>query len=201
MPIGNPPTKPAADASDAEHAKYRHDFDLYVAEKLAELAETELQLKTDQKTADEKLRDLDGRERGIEDQEKNLDEERNKVEARSVFVASEEENLRKEEKNYTDKMNILKMQQAEAKVEEKRLKALKRELEEKGGAGIGGLPPALTDILLQQKTLLEKQVILEQEREAREKEERQRKQRECSLEKALNHPFSEEMMERGLKHI
>ena len=190
MPIGDPPTKPAPDASDAEHEKYRQDFDAYVADKLAELAETELQLKTDQKTADEKLRDLDGREKEIEDQEKNLEVERDRLEAKSVFVASEEENLRKEEKSYTDKMNILKMQQAEAKVEEKRLKALKKELEEKGGAGAGtGLPPALTDILLQQKTLLEKQVILEQEREAREKEEKEKRAKRVLIGKGIKPPI------------
>ena len=34
MPIGDPPTKPADDASDAEMEKYRHDFDVYVAEKI-----------------------------------------------------------------------------------------------------------------------------------------------------------------------
>ena len=156
MPIGNPPTKPAADASDAEHAKYRHDFDIYVAEKLAEFADTEISLKEDQKAAEEKLTDLADREKHLVDWEKSLATEKDKLDAKEILVASDEENLRKEEKNYSDKLNVLKKQQAEAKVEEKRLKALKRELEEKGGGGIGGLPPALTDILLQQKTLLEK---------------------------------------------
>ena len=190
MPIGDPPTKPAPDASDADHEKYRHDFDAYVAEKLAELAETELHLKTDQKTVDEKLRDLDGRERGILDQEKALAIERDKVEARSVFVASEEEALKKDEKKYTDKLNILKMQQAEAKVEEKRLKALQKELEERGGAGGGtGLPPALTDILLQQKTLLEKQVKLEQEREDREQEELKKRSKRVLVGKGIKPPI------------
>ena len=153
MPIGDPPVKPAEDASEADHEKYRHDFDIYVAEKLAQFAETELNLRTDQKTADERLRDLDGRERGILSQEKALATERDKMDAREILVSSGEDSLRKDEKAYTDKMNILKMQQAEAQVEEKRLKALKRELEERGGAGGGtGLPPALADILLQQKT-------------------------------------------------
>ena len=190
MPIGDPPTKPAPDASDAEHEKYRHDFDVYVAEKLAELAETELHLKTEQKTADEKMRDLDGRERGILDQEKALASERDKVEARSVFVASEEEALRKDEKAYTDKLNILKMQQAEAKVEDKRLKALQKELEERGGAAGGtGIPPALTDILLQQKTLLETQVRLEQEREDREKEEIKKRAKRVLVGKGIKPPI------------
>ena len=190
MPIGDPPTKPAPDASDADHEKYRHDFDIYVAEKLAQFAETELNLRADQKTADERLRDLDGRERGILGQEKALATERDKMDAREILVSSGEEALRKDEKAYTDKMNILKMQQAEAQVEEKRLKALKKELEERGGAGGGtGLPPALTDILLQQKTLLEKQVKLEQEREDREQEEVKRRAKRVLIGKGIKPPI------------
>ena len=131
MPIGDPPTKPADDASDADFEKYRHDFDVYVAEKLAQFAETELNLRADQKTVDERLRDLDGRERGIVDQEKALATERDKMDAREIMVSSGEDALRKEEKNYTEKMNILKRQQAEAQVEEKRLKTLKKDLEER----------------------------------------------------------------------
>ena len=203
MPIGDPPTKPAPDASDADHEKYRHDFDVYVADKLAQFAETEPNLRTDQKTADERLRDLDGRERGIIGQEKVLATERDKMEAREIMVASGEEALRKDEKNYTDKMNILKMQQAEAKVEEKRLKALKKELEERGGAGGGtGLPPALTDILLQQKTLLEKQVKLEQEREDREQEENVKRAKRVLIGKGIKPPiFRGDEGERPAAHL
>ena len=190
MPIGDPPTKPADDASDADFEKYRHDFDVYVAEKLAQFAETEMNLKADQKTADERLRDLDGRERGILDQEKALATERDKMDAREILVSTGEEALKKDERAYTDKVNILKMQQAEAKVEEKRLKALKRELEERGVAGgATGLPPALTDILLQQKTLLEKQVRIEQEREAREKEEKEKRDKRVLIGKGIKPPI------------
>ena len=85
MPIGDPPTKPAPDASDADHEKYRHDFDVYVAEKLAEFAEIELHLKTDQDTVDERLRDLDGREKNIVDREKTLATEKDKLEAEKIY--------------------------------------------------------------------------------------------------------------------
>ena len=190
MPIGDPPTKPAPDASDADHEKYRHDFDAYVAEKLAEFAEIELHLKTDQKTVDERLRDLDGREKGIVDREKTLATEKDKLDAKEILVATDEEALRRDEKNYTDKLNILKRQQAEAKVEEKRLKALQKELDERGGVGGGtGLPPALTDILLQQKTLLEKQVRLEQEREDREQEELKKRAKRVLVGKGIKPPI------------
>ena len=124
MPIGDPPTKPAPDASDADHEKYRHDFDVYVAEKLAEFAETELHLKEDQKTVDERLRDLDGREKGIVDREKTLATEKDKLDAKEILVATDEEALRREEKNYTDKMNILKRQQAEAEGGRKEVEGL-----------------------------------------------------------------------------
>ena len=190
MPIGDPPTKPAPDASDADHEKYRHDFDVYVAEKLAEFAETELHLKTDQDTVDERLRNLDGREKDIVDREKTLATEKDKLEAEKIIVSTDEETLRREEKNYTAKMNILKRQQAEAQVEEKRLKALQKELEERGGAGGGtGLPPALTDILLQQKTLLEKQVRIEQDREEREKEEQEKRAKRVLIGKGIKPPI------------
>ena len=190
MPLGDPPAKPAPDASDAEHEKYRQDFDVYVAQKLAQFATTELNLRKDQETVDERLLDLDGREKGIEDKEKTLATEKDKIDAREILVASEEEALRKDEKNYIDKMNILKMQQAEAKVEEKRLKALKKELEERGGTGGGtGLPPALADILLQQKTLLERQVKIEQDREDREKEEKEKRAKRVLIGKGIKPPI------------
>ena len=197
-----PPTKPAADASDAEHAKYRHDFDVYVAEKLAEFADTEISLKEDQKAAEEKLTDLADREKHLVDREKSLASEKDKLDAKEILVATDEENLRIEEKNYSDKLNVLKKQQAEAKVEEKRLKALKKELEERGGAGAGGLPPALTDILLQQKTLLEKQVVLELEREAREKEEKEKRAKRVLIGKGIKpHIFRGDDGERPEAHL
>ena len=189
MPIGEPPTKPAADASDAEHEKYRKDFDAYVAQKLAEFADTEMSLKEDQRAAEEKLTGLADREKHLEDWEKSLASQKDKLDAKEILVATDEETLREDEKNYSNKLNILKRQQAEVKVEEKRLKALKREIEEKGGAGIGGLPPALTDILLQQKTLLEKQVLLEQERVAREKEEQAKQAKRVLIGKGIKPPI------------
>ena len=114
MPIGDPPTKPAPDAPDADHDKYRHDFDVYVAEKLVEFADTELHLKEGQKAVDERMRDLDGREKGIASKEKALATEKDKQDAREIVISHGEEDLRKDEKAYTDKLNILKRQQADA---------------------------------------------------------------------------------------
>ena len=190
MPLGEPPAKPAEDASEADFAKYRQEFEAYVTQKLAEFGDLELNLKQDQKEATERLSDLDGREKGIEDREKALATERTKMDAREIVVADGEDTLRKDEKAYTDKMNLLKMQQAELKVEEKRLKKLKKDLEDRGAAGGGGgLPPALTDILLQQKTLLEKQVRLEEEREDREKEEAKKRAKRVLIGKGIKPPI------------
>ena len=100
MPIGNPPTKPAPDASEADYEKYRQDFDAYVAQKLAEFANTELNLQEGQKAADERMRDLDGRE-------KDLATEKDKQDAREIVIAQQEEDMKKDEQAYTDKMNIL----------------------------------------------------------------------------------------------
>ena len=190
MPIGNPPTKPAPDASEADYEKYRHDFDAYVAEKLAEFADTELNLQEGQKAVDERMRDLDGREKGIASKEKGLATEKDKHDAREIVILQGEEDLRKDEKAYTDKLNILKRQQAEAQVEEKRLKILKKELADRGATGgAGGLPPALTDILLQQKSLLEKQVQLEHEREKREKEEKEKRDKRILIGRGIKPPI------------
>ena len=190
MPLGEPPVKPAEDASEADFAKYRQEFEAYVTQKLAEFGDLELSLKQEQKEATERLSDLDGREKGVEDREKALATERTKMDAREIVVADSKDTLRKEEKAYTDKLNILKLQQAEAKVEEKRLKKLKKDLEDKGAAdGGGGLPPALTDILLQQKTLLEKQVRLEEEREDREKEEAKKRAKRVLIGKGIKPPI------------
>ena len=99
------------------------------------------------------------------------------METRETVVESGEENLKIEEKNFSDKLAKLRLEQAAAKLEDKRLKALKKEQEEKRVTGAGaGLPPGLTDILLQQKTLLEKQVKIEEERGKSEKDEKRDKQ-------------------------
>ena len=37
MPLGEPPVKPAEDASEADLEKYRQEFEAYVTQKLAEL--------------------------------------------------------------------------------------------------------------------------------------------------------------------
>ena len=92
MPIGDPPTKPADDASEADYEKYRHDFDVYVAEKLAEFADTELHLRQDQKEADEKLKEL-------AEQQDALQIERVKVDTREALVETSEGNLRKNKRN------------------------------------------------------------------------------------------------------
>ena len=75
------------------------------------------------------------------------------------------------------------------KVEEKRVKALEKELKEKGATGGGvGLPPELTDILIQQKTLMEKQVKLEQDREKREKDEKEKRDKRVLIGKGIKPP-------------
>ena len=183
MPIGDPPTKPADDASDADHEKYRHDFEVYVTERLAEFADTELHLKEEQRETDEKLRELADREHA-------LATERVKVDTREALVETGEVNLREEEKKYSDKIAKLTHEQAMLKLEEKRLKALEKELREKEAAGGDvGLPPALTDILLQQKSLIETQVKLEEEREKREKKEQEKRDKRILIGKGIKPPI------------
>ena len=183
MPIGNPPTKPADDASEADYEKYRHDFDAYVAQKLSEFADTELNLRQDQKEADEKLKEL-------AEQQDALQTEKVKVDTREALVETSKINLREEQKKYSAKIDKLTHEQAMLKVEERRLKALERELADKGvPGGGGGLPPALTDILLQQKTLLEKQVKLEQDREKREKDEKEKRDKRVLIGKGIKPPI------------
>ena len=190
MPIGDPPTKPAPDASDAEHEKYRHDFDAYVAEKLAEFADAEIHLKEDQKAADEKLHELADKEKNLDEKEKTLADARIQVEARETIVETGEINLKEEEKRYSDKITKLTQEQAKVKMEEKRLKALEKELKEKGVPGAGvGLPAELTDILLQQKTLIEKQVKIEENREKREKDEEEKRAKRVLVGKGIKPPI------------
>ena len=69
-------------------------------------------------------------------------------------------------------MAKLRLDQASVKEEDKRLKELEKEPDERGLAG--GMPTELTKILQQQQTLLAKQVKLEEEREEREKEEKRK---------------------------
>ena len=167
MPIGDPPTKPADDASDADFEKYRAEFDAYVADKLAEIASIELHLKEDQKAVDGKHLELADQERDLADQKRTLAAEKITIETREAKVLvreaeveTGEENLKLEEKNYSAKVDKLKHEQATVKMEEKRLKELEKELKKKGKTEAGGgLPSALTDIILQQKVLLEKQLF------------------------------------------
>ena len=126
----------------------------------------------------------------ISSKEEALATEKHKQDAREIVILHGEEDLKKDEKAYTEKLNILKRQQAEAQVEDKRLRLLKKELEDKGAAGgVGGLPPALTDILLQQKSLLEKQVQLEHDREMREKEDREKRDKRTLIGKGIKPPI------------
>ena len=80
------------------------------------------------KEVSERLSDLDDKEKGLEDREKALDTERTKIDAREIVVGDNEETLRKDEKAYTDKLNILKLQQAEVKVEEKKIEEIEEGL-------------------------------------------------------------------------
>ena len=98
MPIGEPPTKPVEGASEAEYEKYRHDFNVYVEQKLAQFADTELSLKEEQKAVGERMEDLDGREKGIASKEKALATEKDKLDAREIVISHGEEDLRKDER-------------------------------------------------------------------------------------------------------
>ena len=197
MPIGDPPTKPADDASEADFEKYRADFDAYVAEKLAEIADIELHLKEDQKAVDGKHLELADQERDLADQKRALQAEKNTIETREAKVLvreaeveTGEENLKLEEKNYSAKVDKLKHEQATVKIEEKRLKELEKELKKKGKTEAGGgLPSALTDIIFQQKVLLEKQVQLEVDREKREKEEKEKRDKRVLIGKGIKPPI------------
>ena len=165
-------------------------FDAYVAEKLAEFARLELHLKEDQKAADEKLDELAGKEKDLDEQEKALADARTQVEARETIVETGEINLKEEEKRYSDKITKLTQEQAKVKMEEKKLKALEKELKERGLPGPAvGLPPALTDILIQQKTLIEKQVKIEEKREKREKDEEEKRARRVLVGKGIKPPI------------
>ena len=187
MPIGEPPTKPADDASEADFEKYRAEFEAYVTTKLAEFADVELNLKKDQKAVDDRHHELADKEKDLADQEKALAESRLEVETREAVVETGEENLKVEEKEFSDKMAKLR-EQAHIKVEDRRLKAWQKELEESGPAG-GGLPSGLADILVQQKTLLEKQVKLEEEREKREQEEKVKRDKRVLIGKGIKPPI------------
>ena len=210
MPIGDPPTKPADDASDADFEKYRAEFDAYVAEKLAEIADIELHLKEDQKAVDGKHLELADQERDLADQKRTLAAEKITIETREAKVLvreaeveTGEENLKLEEKNYSAKVDKLKHEQATVKMEEKRLKELEKELKKKGKTEAGGgLPSALTDIILQQKVLLEKQVQLEVDREKREKEEKEKRDKKVLIGKGIKPPiFRGEDGERPEAHL
>ena len=197
MPIGDPPTKPADDASDADFEKYRADFDAYVAEKLAEIASVQLHLKEDQKAVDGKHLELADKERDLADQKRALQAEKTTIETREAKVLvreaeveTGEENLKLEEKNYSAKVDKLKHEQATVKMKEKRLKELEEELKKRGKTEAGGgLPSELTDIILQQKVLLEKQVQLEVDREKREKEEKEKRDKRVLIGKGIKPPI------------
>ena len=189
MPLGDPPKKPDDDASDAEFEKYRADFDLYVAAELKTLRDKEEGLQKEKEETDAKYEALVSREKELEDLQKNLASKELRVNTRETILETSEENLRADEKRYTDKVAILTKQQADAKLEDKRLKALAKELETRGPTGGGGIPPGLEDILLQQKTFLEKQVQIESEREKREKKEKERREKTGLISKGLKPPI------------
>ena len=88
-------------------------------------------------------------------------------------------------------MAKLRLEQASVKEQDKRLKELEKEPDERGLAG--GMPTELTKILQQQQTLLAKQVKLEEEREEREKEEKKKREK-ITL-------YSEEMKKKPEAHI
>ena len=132
---------------------------------------------------------MQDRELDLRDKEKLMEDRETRVGVREAKVETGEENLKDEEKNYTTKMDKLKLDQAAVKVEEKRLKALEKLLKDKGKPGDGGgFPPELTDILLQQKAILEKQVQLEVDREKREKDEKDKRDKRVLIGKGIKPP-------------
>ena len=189
MPLGDPPKKPDDGASEAEFERYRADFDLYVAAELKTLRDREEGLQKEKEESDAKYEALVGREKELDDLQKNLASRELRVNTRETIVETSEENLKADEKRYTDKVAILTKQQAEVKLEEKRLKELAKDLDRRGPVGGGGIPPGLEDILLQQKTLVEKQVQIESEREKREKEEKERREKTGLISKGLKPPI------------
>ena len=99
MPIGDPPTKPADDASEADFEKYRVEFDAYVADKLAEIASIELRLKEDQKAIDGKHLELADQERDLADQKRALQAEKNTIDTREAKVLVREAEVEAGEEN------------------------------------------------------------------------------------------------------
>ena len=190
MPLGDPPKKPAADASDADHEKYRKEVDKYVQNRLKELKELEDGLAEEKIKADTRYVKLGEDERDLAIRQNKYEEDKEKLRGKQEDLEKNESLLRTNELAYSKKLVQLKEEQAAALVEDRRLKQLARELEEKAYVGGGGaLPPELTDILLQQKTLLEKQVQIESEREKREKEEKERREKTGLITKGLKPPI------------
>ena len=159
-----------------------------VADKLKALKSAEVGLQKEKEESDARYEALVDREKELDDRQKVLASRELKVNTRETIVETGEENLKADEKRYTEKIAELTKQQAELKIEDKRLTLLARELERKGPVG-GGIPPGLEDILLQQKTLLEKQVQIESEREKREKEEKERREKTGLISKGLKPPI------------
>ena len=183
MPLGDPPTRPAEGAPEEEYEKYRADFDAYVAARLGEFADTEVNLRREQQ-------DLKDRELDLKDKEKVIEGREAKVEVREA----EGGDWRREFKERGEEL-LHQNGQIEAGTScckngrekaESTHERLKREREAGDG---GGFPPELTDILLQQKVILEKQVQLEVEREKREKDEKDKRDKRVLIGKGIKPPI------------
>ena len=72
MPLGDPPAKPVPDISDADHEKYRKDFDNYVVERLRELKDLEDGLQKEKETTDARFVKFADQERELTIQQTKL---------------------------------------------------------------------------------------------------------------------------------
>ena len=188
MPLGDPPTKPAADASDADHEKYRKEVDKYVNQRFKELKDLEESLDKEKAAVDARFLKVGDDERDLAIQQTQYVSDKEKLRLGQEILADNEALLKKNELEYSKKLVMLKEDQTAVIAEERRLKQLARDLEEKGHIG-GGIPPGIADILMQQKTLLEKQVLIEEERGKREKEEKEKRDKTGLIGKGIKPPI------------
>ena len=188
MPLGDSPKKPAADAPDAKHEKYRKEIDKYVALRLKEVKEAEDNLAIEKTNIDTRFVKVGEEERELAIKQTKYEADKAALRAGQETLGDNEALLKENELSYSKKLVKLKEDEAAMKAEERRLKLWEKDLEERRPGG-GGIPPGLEDILLQQKSLLEKQVQIEEERGKREKEEKEKREEIGLIGKGIKPPI------------